>query len=164
MFVTITIQQLRDANACSDGVADFYRQFGQQVTLSWGKSDVENLLREDHLARRWLGWLIRKELVPKDTVCGCDLRGIDFSNTEWREVDFTGAKLSGARFCYADLWWAYFCGCDLSGTDFDYATMDGVTFVGSDITTARFRSTELYGVVVTEEQRRFLGVSQRRQP
>lgn len=64
----------------------------------------------------------------------CDLSGLDLSNTDFRDADFTGAVLAGADLSYGNFETASFFAADLRSANLHYAS-----FSRADLRAACFR-------------------------
>jgi uncharacterized protein YjbI with pentapeptide repeats len=128
IHVTITLKELREADACREGRALFHslrKMQGRQrsVRIEWTP-----------LAQVWLAaafgefsnWLYQNKLTPRLSLEGVDLRGAYL-----RGAYLSGAYLSGADLSGADLRGAYLSGADLSGAYLRGAYLSGAYLSGA---------------------------------
>jgi uncharacterized protein YjbI with pentapeptide repeats len=79
--------------------------------------------------------------VPCQALAGCNLSGLDLSNTSFEVGDFHGANLQGANLSGDALFEANFEGANLSG-----ANLTGASLQESDFTGANLHDANLTGV------------------
>jgi uncharacterized protein YjbI with pentapeptide repeats len=156
IHVTITLKELREADACREGRALFHslrKMQGRQrsVRIEWTP-----------LAQVWLAaafgefsnWLYQNKLTPRLSLEGVDLRGADLSGADLRGAYLRGAYLSGAdlRGAYlrgAYLSGAYLSGAYLRGADLSGADLSGADLSGADLSGAYLRGAYLSGAYLS---------------
>ena len=78
-----------------------------------------------------------------------DLRGLDFSYTEFNGVNFSYAKLHNTNFFGAELQNTNFVGAELQETDFTSADLQSATFQPAAATKAKFDGADFSGADFT---------------
>ena len=126
----ITIEQLKDANACWDGIDWFRENFGEAYEISeWTPAQQAGILM-DPAGRKFFGWAVRQKLIPAWSMAGADLRGADLHmadliGSDLHGADLRGANLSGSNLIGSDLRGADLRGANLSGANLFEANLRG---------------------------------------
>lgn len=97
----ITLQQLKNVQACMDAQKLFRSQCGGSIEFDYTVDKQEWLLRSEW--RRYLGWSWRNNLLPLWSFQKAYLSGADLSRADLREANLGGANLGGADLSRADL-------------------------------------------------------------
>ena len=80
---------------------------------------------------------------------GCDLRDVDFENTDLSAVDLSNAILIDVDFDSVDLTGANLSGADLTDADFDDVNLSGANLSGADLTDADLEEADLTNANLT---------------
>ena len=133
----ITINQLREMDACQEGIENFLTAYPKGIWESdWSFDDQIAFIKSP--LRKWFGWAVLNKLIPLWSMTRADLSGADLSWADLTRADLSGADLSEAdltraKLRGADLSWAYLIGADLSGADLTRADLSGAKLREADI-------------------------------
>ena len=140
MKIEITIEQLREKNACTPGMTDFIAIYPSGIaSIDWTRQTMIDMLKSP--LRKWIGWAYKRCLLPYWSLCeadlsGADLRGADLSEADLCGANLSGANLSGADLCGANLRGANLCGANLRGADLCGANLRGANLSGANLSGA----------------------------
>jgi uncharacterized protein YjbI with pentapeptide repeats len=83
----ITVEQLREHEACQEGIDAFLDVFGQEANIEWTVEKQIELYTTTEL-KKYLYWAYEEKILPLFSMRGADLRGADLCEADLREVKF----------------------------------------------------------------------------
>ena len=102
MQITITLKTLEDKGACTSGIEDFAKYYGEitEITIEWTRETQIELIKSP--MRKHYGWAALKGLVPTWSMSGANLygatlEGATLEGATLRSADLEGANLRGAK-------------------------------------------------------------------
>ena len=116
MKITLSIQDLKDAGACANGIECFKKLFGSRRTIVWNPLN-ELLVRKDPKLKNFFQWLLNKQLISSFSFSCMQLDSVDLHNAHVDNIDFRSANLSNADLSNADLSNAYLRNTNLSNAN-----------------------------------------------
>ena len=104
----ITLEQLKDANACGGGTDWFRDTFGEAYEIAEYTPVQQAGILMDPTGRQFFGWAVEAGLIPiwsmrKWNLYGADLNGADLNGADLRGAILYGAYLNGAYLNGANL-------------------------------------------------------------
>jgi hypothetical protein len=144
--VLITLEILRDIEACEDGIADFVNACGDKYEVT--DYTVEHQLGwiTGPLKKYW-AWCVGKGLLPNLSMRGVDLRDANLTGTHLIGADLYRAYLRRANLRNADLFNADLRGADLRNADLSEADLRGADLRGADLRGADLRNAKTDGAI-----------------
>ena len=101
MQLTITLEQLKQAEACEEAVVAFRDLFGASATAEWTREKQLEILRGP--LGKHLGWTVWRGLLPLLAMDGANLVGANLVGASLDGANLVGARLDGARLDWASL-------------------------------------------------------------
>ena len=153
-LVTLTLTDLRAADACDRGIGWFKNNLEKNkktLTIKWSPlSEIQ--YRTNQETKNFITWAIAYRLLPGNSYNAANLRKNDLSHGDFQHTDFDQAILSRANLSnsdfsfvkinnaclkYANLEDTNFSAADLRGTDLSKAKINDYTdFTGAKINSA----------------------------
>lgn len=151
MDLQISVEQLQEHNACTEGLNAFKKAFQNEF-----KGDlVEVLKNPPNTLRPYLSWLSKRFNISLAGVnlSNCNLKntnaskmnfeGADFSGSDLSDMDLSSCNLRGANFREANMSRVWLCGSNLIDADFTGANLSGADFYHAKLDRANLSNTRL---------------------
>jgi len=137
MKITLSIQDLKDAGACANGIECFKKLFGSRRTIVWNPLN-ELLVRKDPKLKNFFQWLLNKQLMPSFSFSYMQLNSADLRYADLYNADFCSADLR-----YADLYNANLTDANLMSADFRNADLRDANLYNTDLRNAKLSAADL---------------------
>ena len=157
--ITLSVAQLREADACEKGIEYFKKLFGEEAEIIWNPLN-ELLVRKDPELKNYLQWLIMHKLIPSFSFDGINLEGTDLKLINFESISLCNANLSGTdlshaycadvNFRTANLSCANLYCAILRTTDLSYTNLYKTNLQYADLRGANLNFADLFGVDLTE--------------
>ena len=148
MQITITIEQLVQAGACDEAIAEFRSLYGESGTENWTRERQIELLKGP--LGKFLAWAWQNNLVPlwnlyRANLSGTNLYRANLSGTNLSGTNLSGTNLSGTNLSGANLSRANLSRANLSRADLSGANLSGADLSGADLSRANLSRANLSG-------------------
>ena len=116
MKLTLSTSMLRSNEACSEGMEEFKKLFGESAEVDWTPEKQIEILKTP--LKQYIGWAFHMKLIPMWSMESADLRSANLQCADLQHADLRYADLQHANLQCADLQHA-----DLQCANLQYASL-----------------------------------------
>ena len=100
--ITLSVEQLREAGACNEGIECFKKLFGEETEIIWNPMN-ELLVRKDPELKKFFKWLLENKLISSFSFYGMQLNYAHLYNANLNDANLSDANLSNAYLSNTNL-------------------------------------------------------------
>ena len=147
-MVSITAAQLVELDACETCLEAFEDEFPAGFKSdTWTPVQQLGVLMDEDL--RWgLAWAWEHGLLPKLSMAGWSLRGVDLRRANLAGVDLRGADLRGVNLSHSLLAGADLRGANLKGADLRHTDLQGAKLEDANLQDCRLHGAYVSGTIL----------------
>ena len=145
--ITLSVEQLREAGACNEGIECFKKLFGEETEIIWNPMN-ELLVRKDPELKKFFKWLLENKLISSFSFYGMQLNYAHLYNANLNDANLSDANLSDAdlRNAYlsnTNLHHANLSNADLRNTNLHHANLSDANLSNAYLSNTNLRNAYL---------------------